>query len=202
MTTLPTLEGLGIDKSAISQSAATGGPAPAATSAEPSAAIAKRDAMIERTEEDWDKLQDAIGTLWGLEPGHVLTEADVDGLRHMDTCHRNDEEAATDAYNRGWEDGLRKRGGDELVELQKRVDEAGIAKATERAMRKLAERRRDGMLDVLGPFARAAEAVNPDLSDDTLVELRLPEWLDAKVYTLALGSLREARAAVKKADGQ
>jgi len=101
----------------------------------------KRDAMIERSEADWEKLEDAIGTLWGLEPGHVLTKADVDGLRHMDTCHRNDEEVATDAYHRGYEEGLRERGGEELVAREKWLSERETRAATDRAMRKLAEAR-------------------------------------------------------------
>jgi len=95
--------------------------------------------MLNRTEAEWDALQDAIGTLWGLEPGHVLSEDDVAGLRLMDTCHREDEEAATDAYHRGLEDGLRQQGGDALVEAERRATRYLVEKSTERAMRRFAE---------------------------------------------------------------
>ena len=102
-----------------------------------------RDAMLDRSEEGWDALFDAISTVNGFKVGQVLTEADVAALHLVQKCESDDEEAATDAYHRGHEEGLRKRGGDELVALTKRADEAMVEKATERAMRRFAEVRAD-----------------------------------------------------------
>lgn len=160
-----------------------------------------RDAMINRTEAEWDALQDALGTLWGwMKEGHVIRAQDVADFTLIDKCQREDEESATDAYHAGLEEGLRQRGGDELVNAHRRVSEAEIKRATELAMRALATARADAYCDILEPFARAAEAVNPALSDDTLIELRLPEWENSRIYVLGLGSLREARRALRPAE--
>lgn len=165
-----------------------------------------RDAMIERSEEDWKKLEDAIGTLWGLQPGHVLTDADVEGLRHMDTCHRDDEEAATDAYNRGWGDGLRKRGGDELVDLQKRVDDASIAKCTERAMRRLAEARIPAIEALNGELLEALKEIK-NLKSEPIGDSGFatgPASLLRSAQEIAREQLtkdRRARSAITRAEG-
>lgn len=102
-----------------------------------------RDAMIDRSEAEWDALQDALGTQPGWKVGRVLSEEDIADLALIDKCHREDEEAATDAYNRGWEGGLRERGGEELVALHERHDRMMSEKNTERALRKFAEARND-----------------------------------------------------------
>lgn len=103
----------------------------------------KRGAWLNRSDEEWDALFDAISTVNGFSVGRVLTDADVAALHLVQKCEGDDEEAATDAYSRGHEDGLRKRGGDELVALTKRADDALIEKHTERTMRRLAESRAD-----------------------------------------------------------
>jgi hypothetical protein len=105
----------------------------------------KRDEMIDRTDEEWEALEDAIMTFISLQSkvGHILTENDVAALQLVDSCQRNDEEAATDAYNRGYKDGLRDRGGDELVRLVEAADASRIEAATERTMCRLANRRSD-----------------------------------------------------------
>jgi hypothetical protein len=105
----------------------------------------KRDPMLNRSEEEWDALEDATMTVISLQTGvgHVLTEDDVAALRLVDSCQRNDEEAATDAFHRGREEGLRARGGDELLLLDRAADESHIQASVERTMAQLAARRQD-----------------------------------------------------------
>lgn len=103
--------------------------------------ILDRDAMYRRTDEEWEALEEAIGTVYGFKSGHTLTEADVAALELVDRCQRDDVESATEAYNQGREEGLRERGGDELVALNKRVGDAFLDKMTERTMRVMAEAR-------------------------------------------------------------
>lgn len=113
---------------------------PAPSRVEP---VAKRDPMLNRSEEEWKALEEATVQVYGLRAGHTLTEGDVAALALVDRCQREDEESATDAYHRGLENGLRERGGDELVALEKRASEAAIARATESVMRRFAEQRAD-----------------------------------------------------------
>lgn len=114
-------------------------PSPIETEQRERVVAADRDVMINRTEEEWDALFEAISTTYGWKAGHVLTEADIAALALVDKCHREDEETATDCYNRGREEGLRERGGDELVKLNERLDTAMIERATERALKVMAQ---------------------------------------------------------------
>lgn len=128
---------------------------------EPAATKARRDPMLDRSEEEWEALEEAAMQVYGLRVGQVLTETDVAALNLVDRCHREDDESATDAYHRGLEDGLRKRGGDELVNLEKRMTDAMVARATEKVMRRLAEQRA-GVAEFLLGLALAALTTPPD----------------------------------------
>lgn len=146
-----------------------------------------RDAMINRSEAEWDALQDAIGTFWGwMKEGHVIRARDVADTVLIDKCQREDEEAATDAYNRGYEHGLRERGGDALVEASKRADEAIIGKATERAMGAIARARVDELRAVLQKVgALADEGMATGETRDALNDVK---WLVRDFAAQALGT--------------
>jgi choline dehydrogenase-like flavoprotein len=123
-----------------------------------------RDAMANRSEDEWEALEEAVMTVYGLQAGHVLTEDDIAALHLVDQCHREDEDGATEAYNKGREEGLRERGGDELVKLNETIDSLQVQRATERTMKLLAQDRatkaeaeRDAMREGLKPFAELAE---------------------------------------------
>jgi len=125
-----------------------------------------RDAMISRSDAEWDALQDAIGTLWGwMKEGHTIRAQDVADFTLIDKCQREDEESATDAYSRGYEDSLRERGGDELVRLVRSADEARIESSTARAMEALANRRSEAAEaardQALAQVGRLREALEP-----------------------------------------
>ncbi len=156
-----------------------------------------RDAMIERTEEEWEALQDAIGTQPGWQVGRVLSEQDIADLRLIDRCHREDDEAATDAYHRGREDGLRERGGDELVELNARCDRYFVEHSTERAMRILAIASRDAIaalaVEGLEPFAEASAACDEPKWHDNM-----SAWESAEANTVNIGDFRRASTALAK----
>ena len=117
-----------------------------------------RDAMLDRSEEEWEALEEATAQVYRLRAGHTLTDDDIAALHLVDRCQREDEESATDAYHRGLETGLRKRGGDELVNLEKRVNDAIISRATEKAMRGLAEQRANAAEFVLSLCLAALQA--------------------------------------------
>lgn len=102
-----------------------------------------RDAMYNRSDEQWEAIEDAIMTVLSFRAGHVLTEDDIAAIQLVDETHRDDEEGATEAYKRGREEGLRERGGDELVRLEERVSKAIVERATEKAMRAMAQQRAD-----------------------------------------------------------
>lgn len=97
---------------------------------------ARMEALLARSEADWDAIQDAIVTVIGLRAGHTLTEADVDALTRVDAYHREDEESSTDAYIRGLDDGRAEAGGKEVADLLKRIDVLTGRLAAERGLRR------------------------------------------------------------------
>ncbi|HEY3694107.1 hypothetical protein [Phenylobacterium sp.] len=128
----------------------------------------KIDEMIDRSEEEWDALEDATMQVYGFKEGRTLSADDIAALSLVDSCHRNDDEAATDAHHRGWLEGLRERGGDELVKLNEVADEASIARATEYALRRLAEVRAEAAASEL----QAAKDRIAELEDERNSALR------------------------------
>lgn len=100
-----------------------------------------RDAMLNRSEKEWEALEGAIVTTYSWRAGHVLTEDDIAALQLVDKCQREDEEAATDCYHRGREEALRERGGDDLVAIHKRISDLEVKAATANTMKLLAESR-------------------------------------------------------------
>lgn len=106
-----------------------------------SLALPDRDAMAKRAEEEWERLEEAIVTVYAFRAGHVLTVSDIAAIELVDKCQRDDEESATEAYHRGRAEGLVERGGDELLQLVKREEKAVLDKITERMLKFFAEHR-------------------------------------------------------------
>lgn len=98
-------------------------------------------------------------------------------------------------------------GGDEHGDWLDAWDEVSIANAdlvvwAKNNLPAVLERAASSSADgdaALEPFALIAAQLSPSLPDDTPIELKLG---DATIYTLALGNLRAARAALAKARGQ
>lgn len=97
----------------------------------------------------WDKIMDATSTVYSLRPGHTLTQADYDAIQEHDRYYRENDEAATTAFHRGYMQGLREGGSAEIEELHKRIDKQFVEKGTQMAMRMLAEQRAAKLLAAL-----------------------------------------------------
>jgi hypothetical protein len=76
------------------------------------------------TEEDFNRLMDAMQTLIQLKPGDVLTQEMIDELHLVDKYNREEAERATDAFHRGYECGLERGGGADTAKLIEERDEA------------------------------------------------------------------------------
>lgn len=99
---------------------------------------AQLEVLLQRSEEEWEAIQDAIATVITLmqSPGHTLTQADCDALQLADRSTREDEESAIDAFIRGEDFGRRQAAGAEVADLLKRVDVLETRLATQRALTK------------------------------------------------------------------
>ena len=160
------------------------------------------NAKINRSEAEWAALEDATVTVYGFRAGRTLTDDDIAALNLVDTCRREDEESATEAYHNGLEEGLRERGGDELVKLNQRVSEAIVERATEKAMRAFAEQDAEAAND-RATSAEARVAVLEGLLREAASVLRMMIAPDAikstttlNAYTAAVAAEAKARAAL------
>lgn len=188
-------------------------PTPTEEEMEAVKAIPDRDAMSRRTEAEWEALEDAIMTVYGFNAGHTLTEADIAALALMDRCQRDDNEGATEAYHRGREEGLRERGGDELVSLTKREEAAFLGKMTERAMRAMAEARAtsaeaqvESLKAALFEFADFADLIDSETegfadSDPVALVLVPDAKSPVEMQRVPISAFRQARAALTPTQG-
>ena len=93
--------------------------------------------MAVHTEEQWEAVMDATSRVYGLRPGHTLTEDDVAAISLYDAHSREDQERQLDAYHRGYQDGLHSAGGSDLADLHNRLESKISDLGVERALRKM-----------------------------------------------------------------
>lgn len=144
--------------------------------------------MKHATEDAFDRLMDDMQVLYAMRAGHVVSQDDIDALNRLDSHWRSEEERATDAYHRGWTDGLRQGGGESAVAADARADEAWIESASQKMMRALAEQRVDALREAAQPLANYIGGW-ADLHDSELVSVRVD-------------ALRNLAAAIAKATTQ
>lgn len=72
--------------------------------------------------------------LWGVSPGHVLTEKDVEDIKHIISDHNDQIADSAESFHLGRIDAWRSIGGDELVEKNLKAEEAERDEIVERAM--------------------------------------------------------------------
>lgn len=134
---------------------------------------------------------DAVSTVYSFRPGHVLTQADFDAIQLFDAVSRRDQERAIDAFNKGYEQGLREGGSADIAAMANRVDVLRMEATVERCLK----------------VSYAADAENlrkliADLDCSDILGVAescasgLPRWdhVSAKINA--------ARAAIAKATGQ
>jgi hypothetical protein len=101
------------------------------------------------SDESFDELMDDMQVLYAMRAGHVVSQDDIDALNRLDAHYRSEEERATDAYHRGWTDGLRKSGGERLVEAEELASERWAEASAQKVMRGFAEQRADELQGLL-----------------------------------------------------
>jgi len=86
--------------------------------------MAQVETSVFDSEDNFDRVMDAMQTLMRLEPGHVLTAEEIEGLRLLDKSNREDAERAQDAFNNGYECGLARGAGADTAKLIEERDAA------------------------------------------------------------------------------
>lgn len=78
--------------------------------------------LLDRTDEEWEAIQDATMTVYSLRAGHTLTQADVDAISLYDKDTRHNEEGAIEAYHRGVADGRQEAAGTDMAAVLAKLD--------------------------------------------------------------------------------
>lgn len=91
-------------------------------------------------DDDFNRLMDATQTLIQLKPGDILTEDMIADLHLVDADHRESFERATDAFHRGYQDGLERGGGADTAKLIEERDSARTRAQVANAISSAAER--------------------------------------------------------------
>lgn len=78
--------------------------------------------------------------LWGLSAGHVLTERDVEDIKHIINDHNDQIEEAADSFHLGRIDAWRRLGGQKLVDEMLAKEAVQTDEMVERAMERFRDR--------------------------------------------------------------
>lgn len=108
-------------------------------------------------EAEFEREMAATSTVYGLRPGHTLTQADYEAIQLYDRVSRRDQQQNIDAFNSGYQAGLRDGGSADIAEMDSRLSRMLVNIGVEKMMRRLADQRADailaalvGVMDILG----------------------------------------------------
>lgn len=119
-------------------------------------------------EAEFEREMAATSMVYGLRPVHTLTQADYEAIQLYDRVSRRDQQQNVDAFNSGYQAGLRDGGSADIAEMDCRLSRMLVEKGVEMMMRTLAEQRADailaalvGVMDILGR-AESNASGNPE----------------------------------------
>ena len=90
-----------------------------------------------QTDAEFEAEMDAVSTVYSLHPPMVLTDAQYQAIQAFDASSRRDQERATEAFHRGYQDGLVRGAGSDVAALTNKADDARMALTVEKALRKM-----------------------------------------------------------------
>ena len=101
------------------------------------------------SEQEFEREMAAVSTVYGLRPGHTLTQEDFDAIQLYDKTQRRDEQRAIDCFHDGYMQGLREGGSADIEEMRRKLDEQFCQHGVDKVMRRLAEDRCDKLTSAL-----------------------------------------------------
>lgn len=131
----------------------------------------KDEDTIDLSDEDfdahWDDKFATISAVYSLRPGHVLTQDDFDAIQKFDADYRENEQSVLAAFHCGYTQGLREGGSADIEKMQARLDRRSIELGVEKAMRGIAETRRDEVVGHVRDFIKALDKGYLNCKDDS-----------------------------------
>lgn len=91
--------------------------------------------------EYFDRVMDAVATVYGFKAGRVLTEDDVEAVQLFDTQAREDGETALDAFSKGYRAGQISAGGKDVAAVLDQMADQSVKHAADRAILMLGKQR-------------------------------------------------------------
>lgn len=96
--------------------------------------------LLAWSDEEWDALQDHMGTVHGWAVGHVLSADDIAGMQLEWRYHEDSEQRSCDAYALGLKHGRTEAGGTSLARALEKIDDLRAELSVEKTMAKIRER--------------------------------------------------------------
>lgn len=115
----------------------------------------------------FEALMGSISTVYGLRPGHVLTQEDFDAIQHFDRHFRDEDNNAVEAFHRGYTQGLREGGSADIEAMSEKLSEETTLLAVQKGMRTVAEDRLAEAEQHVRDFIRALDKGFLDCKDDS-----------------------------------
>ncbi len=92
---------------------------------------------LEWSDAEWDAFMDAHQTVIQLKANQTITASDLEDIQLVVGRYEENDEHATEAYDRGYQDGRDNAGGKEMGDLLRKLDRLRSDLATEKGLRRM-----------------------------------------------------------------
>lgn len=93
------------------------------------------DLAAPQTDAEFEAVMHAISTVYSLRAGMVLTDQHYEAIQAFDRHARRDEERATEAFHRGYHQGLAEGGGADVSTLTNKLHDMRTELTVQRGLR-------------------------------------------------------------------
>lgn len=97
-------------------------------------------ASVPNAIDDFDRVMDTLQLIIAIKDGHVLTAQEAEDIRFLEAYYREQDEKATEAFDRGYQYGLKRGGGADTAKLIEERDSARGQASIARAIATAGER--------------------------------------------------------------
>lgn len=129
--------------------------------------------------DDFDRVMDTLQLIISIKGRHVLTDQEADDIRYLEAYYREHDERATEAFDRGYQYGLKRGGGADTAKLIEERDQSRSIAAVANAVASASERWAfiNGAQACREMIARFVEATNPTIANSIRLNWK-PSWGD------------------------
>ena len=107
---------------------------------EPISVVSAETASVPNADAEFDRVMDTLQLIISIKEGHTLTQQEADDIRFLEAYYREQDERAVEAFDRGYQYGLKRGGGADTAKLIEERDSARSQTSITNALASAGER--------------------------------------------------------------